>query len=447
MRPSTLTRTWHGSVGDAHHASAQSIAGLICDRLARVAQAEDAIRVASTQSSHPMAWYGPSLAHGDAGLALMHAARAAVATDGGESASRAGAFLRLAVNDSAAVPLESIGVSAGTTGLLVALDACADVEKRWATARDAYVKKMVGHILATPSLEGPLPLSDNDYDLVNGRAGSLCYLVSRRDSACEPAIERLVDDLVWVSTRSAGEHKQWRWWSEFGSSVSLSLRPDSTAERFLNFSTSHGAAGLVGAMSAAALAGVDRPGLLGAIEDLVSYLRTHSSAFEHGPLWPIGLNLSEDLLPQPPGEPSRQIAWCYGAAGMALAFHTAADALDDEDLRQFSLGVIHGVWSRIADHTFFSPTLCHGTAGILLLALEFAYREPESGADEVARNLLDRLIEGADDDTLLIYQDREPPNHTVDQPSFLTGSAGVAATLLAVAAPRRPRWLAPFLFR
>lgn len=439
--------TWHRKLDGTRAARAQEVASQICDRLSDPDTVAQLIRTAATQSTHPMGWYGPSLAHGDAGLAVMHAARAAQDVGDGFSAQHAGRYLRLAAGDTDHVPLENVGVSAGTAGLLVAFDACAEVEPRWTAARDAYAQNVAAHIVSGPGLAGPLPLSDTSYDLVNGRAGTLAYLCSRRDAVVDPAIDRLVDDLVWVSGREDEAPHQWRWRSEVGSSVSLAIKKEDTADRCLNLSTSHGASGVVGALSAAYTSGIRRPGQRDAIEQLVAWIRGQASQDDAGPLWPVGIDLDEDLRELPAGQPSTQLAWCYGAAGMALAFHIAAEALDDDELKAYALQVAEGVWQRAREHTFMTPTLCHGIAGVLLIAHDFAARAPESSAARTADLLLDELVRRADPALPLVYQDREPPNAMVDQPAFLTGSTGVAATLLAMTSTARPSWLAPFLFR
>jgi len=181
--------------------------------------------------------------------------------------------------------------------------------------------------------------------------------------------------------------------------------------------------------------------------NLTKWLRGLDTPDEHGPLWPVGVGLDADLYELPAASPSAQIAWCYGAAGMAPAFAVAAEALGDAELREYSVRVAEGVWSRVRRHDFFSATLCHGMAGVLLIALDFAEREPYSMAADVASELLGKLLARADEQAPLIFRDHEPPDASVDQPAFLTGTAGVAATLSAAASSERPRWLAPFLFR
>lgn len=49
-------------------------------------------------------------------------------------------------------------------------------------------------------------------------------------------------------------------------------------------------------------------------------------------------------------------------------------------------------------------------------------------------------MDTADPDLPLLYRDHETTGHIVDNPGLLTGAAGIALTLRALATGHRPGW-------
>lgn len=419
--------TWHGALTKDQPVAAARTAALVCDRLADPDQVALVIHQAATQSTHPMAWYGPSLAYGDAGLALAHATIGGPGRPRPEAVERAGAYLRLAVGDTRHVPLSGSGVSAGTAGLLVALDACTEVEPRWGPARDSYLADLRDLLLASPALTGPLPLSDSDYDLVNGRAGALAYLVARRDPSDGPAIARLVDDLLWVCGRDESPARQWRFRSEVGTSVSLAVKDPNTSDRMLNLSASHGAAGLLGALAAAAANGVEHPGLTQTLVNLTKWLRGLDTPDEHGPLWPVGVGLDTDHHELPAASPSSRT---FGR------FHDLLGDRAVDDLRSLAAMDAAARPDAISTSISYLPSSGHAANVTLVPKLhphEIVINVGTSGS-EADRLALEELSVGATESGFYLWSTRRGRRVTVSQSHMLNilSAPDVARLLLEV---------------
>ncbi|MBV9617103.1 MAG: hypothetical protein JO031_16745, partial [Ktedonobacteraceae bacterium] len=88
----------------------------------------------------------------------------------------------------------------------------------------------------------------------------------------------------------------------------------------------------------------------------------------------------------------------------------------------------------------FSPTLCHGYAGLLAICLRFAQNTDSPIIREQIPRLVEQVLQTCSPEYPLGVRDEEQRGNFVDDPGFLTGAIGVALTLLAAATPVEPAW-------
>lgn len=133
------------------------------------------------------------------------------------------------------------------------------------------------------------------------------------------------------------------------------------------------------------------------------------------------------------------VTWCAGAVGVARALWLAGRVLDDGSLRARAeeLALLD------ADHR--TPTLCHGTAGALLVSALFWWDTGDERHRGHAARLCARLLDSYEPDTVFGFRDVEAGGARVDNPGVLVGAAGIALVLRALTAPRPPAWPRLFL--
>lgn len=93
-----------------------------------------------------------------------------------------------------------------------------------------------------------------------------------------------------------------------------------------------------------------------------------------------------------------------------------------------------------------SPTLCHGYAGLLAIAVEFVRAGASERAGAAVPVMAEDLAGHADPTRPVLFTDQDVPGNHVDDPSLLTGAAGVAMALLAEPS-REPGALLPLMGR
>jgi hypothetical protein len=133
--------------------------------------------------------------------------------------------------------------------------------------------------------------------------------------------------------------------------------------------------------------------------------------------------------------------WCTGTLGVARALWLAGTALPDTDFRTVAVDL---ALDR-PESVHRSPTLCHGTAGALLVAVHFWWNTGDQRFREQAVERCERLLEAYEPDSLFGFHDVETTGIAVDNPGVLVGSAGVAMALSATTAARPPAWTRLFL--
>lgn len=433
----TAPHAWPAQRSGPAASRAREFAELI---VRRTGTTEDVLALAARsaeQATYPAGWYMPGLSHGHAGLALLHleAARTGIADH-----DLAFGYVREAFAATELEPLEGPGLFGGTSGLALALAECAKDEPRFAPSlwrlHDQLAQQVIDNVY--PTVERAV--SDEHYDLITGAAGTLAYLssVHEPDAKSVTAIELLADYLIWLSEPSDDEHTPRRWLLTPQSYPPLDTYHQKYPHGYLNLGLAHGVPGVVAALASAWRAGHRRPGHRAAMDALTSWIRDSHSSDRFGPVWADGVAVDENGRELPPDAHCDQIAWCYGTAGVCASLLTVARATGDEDLAQVAVDGFDAVLARTRETTLLSPTLCHGHSGILALCLEFGDRSPY--AREVAPLLLDELLAYGDPSRPLVFADQETPGVYVDDPSFLTGAAGVALTLLAAVSELRPGW-------
>ncbi len=243
-------------------------------------------------------------------------------------------------------------------------------------------------------------------DLLSGAAGAILALLARFRSTGDPrsldAAVRLGDEIVSAATRDAGGC---RWENARVMGSNAGAQPLT--------GLSHGAAGLGLALLELQRTS-DRPALLETARAAFAYEDELFDARHGG--WP------DFRVDAPPGS-RYPIAWCHGAAGIALSRLRALTLGETGDACQVSaragLEATLGRLERLATGRASEGCLCHGWSGLVEVALvaartrgEPAYREL---AERVCRNQLAQAAE---------------PRSAVLDPSLMLGRAGVGYSLL-----------------
>lgn len=355
-------------------------------------------------------WSAASLGFGGAGIALLGHELGDVRT--GHDLLRQGAAQLGATT--------SPGLFDGDAGygLVVSL---AGGPGAYRTLRAQLDSRLLPAITRAVKEIGPGPAeSTRPYDLVSGLAGYGAYLrtgfADDRDAA--------VDAVSTECDRLFGAERP---------NLVVAVEPEAGfpagVTGYLDCGMAHGLAGLIAMRAVTGVGGVDN------LERATEWLAAQHFRADGTIRWPRRILLDDAgaaVGTTPPGT-----GWCYGTAGIARALWLSAVATGRRDHRALALEAFDAVTAEPPPE---SPTLCHGLAGLLMIALEFAHDTGSGAAKAFCHRLTDLIIDRYEPQSVVGFRDREPDGALVENPGLLNGSTGVALALSAALSGRRRPW-------
>jgi hypothetical protein len=428
--PWATRREWRAALShrQAQHAARTGIA---------VAQ-----RIRARESAQPTTtgrWHSISLADGDTGAALMCGYLGECLSDPTWAVSAHAFLLKAATSAQGAGP-NAPGLFNGLAGLGFAASALSGGGTRYQNLLSS-IDGALSTYLSTAWAERHRGSYVEDFDVVSGLSGIGVYWLQRAHAPAGAAALNTVAELLLGTRESAITPRQWM---EPGDAPAPRTRVHNPRGD-LNCGLAHGVPGPLAFLAHARSRGIRSKGIDEAIEASVYWLVDHRTDDNWGPNWPTHVLVDDD-----PGahsqantaDPSNvtRAAWCYGCPGVARALWRAGIALDRADWRDLAIDAIDAVYRRPAvARQMSSPGLCHGLAGVLQITLRFYHDTRDEGFARQAWALVEELLDLFDPNSEFGFRNPNP-NADGDDPSFLEGAAGVAATLLAASTNIAPTW-------
>ncbi|GAT66679.1 lanthionine synthetase C-like protein [Planomonospora sphaerica] len=268
------------------------------------------------------------------------------------------------------------------------------------------------------------------YDVISGLSGLGRYLLmaSGEDDRVLRGVLRYLVDLT--GTGEVAGYRVPRWWVAGGPRLDI---PDDPVYRHghANVGVAHGIAGPLALLALAWRAGVRVPGQREAMERVVAWLLSWRCPDDAGVCWPDTVTFDQHRGGPRPA-PACVPTWCYGIPGIARSIQLAGLALDRRDWRAAALDAMRSLLDRpAAEWGLASPSVCHGSAGVLQIALRLA---ADSEADTTARDVADlaaaRTVELFDPDLEFGFRyPIPPPKRYLEGAGMLDGAAGTALAL------------------
>jgi len=377
--------------------------------------------------------FGPSLAGGDAGLAVLFGYLARCSLDDAWEKTAHAAALRMGAS-LAARPGPPVGLFGGLAGVAFAFWYLSHGDTRYRRARSAVEDLLLPQAtdLAT-SFAQRRGMPVEDYDVVSGLCGVAAYLLCRSaDDRALSALAVIVEALVEIVERNESPPA----WFTPASLISARAMIGNYPEGNLNCGMAHGASGILAILALAHQTNVPVAHLPAAIERLAHWLIDQRQTQHWGDFWPaaVGVRASDKPTPAP-------IGWCYGNPGVARALWLAGAALRNQTIRAIAIEALRSVYRRLAMHrNAMSPTFCHGVAGVLHITMRFANDTGLPDLRAAAEDMLERLLAHYSEDAPLGYRDHDFDIGLVDRHGLLDGAAGVALVLLAASSNQVPDW-------
>jgi lantibiotic modifying enzyme len=207
--------------------------------------------------------------------------------------------------------------------------------------------------------------------------------------------------------------------------------------RSVSCGMAHGVAGLISTRARLAMVAGETGATLDNLRAATSWVMAQRIGI--GPLWPraVLFDRHDRVCGQAPA--SSPSWWCTGGAGIARALWLSGTATGAAEPGEMAIDVM----ARLAaDQSSWPATsgLCHGVAGLLVIAQEFARDTGRPEMTDLASALTEILVSRFDAATLLGYQNVETSGRTVDDPGVMLGTTGIALGVAAAISPSRSGW-------
>lgn len=395
--------------------------------------AVDAIAESITSITSPPGERDPSLAKGQAGLALLYTWLART-----RHTPQADVLAWQCLDEAIeAVSTQAMNASfwGGFTGVawtaeLVDRLLDPDAEDRNEAVDDALLRLL--------SRASPWPAP---YDLVVGLTGLGVYSLQRYPHPL--AIECLRRVVELLDERAQHDEHGLYWWTPPAEILNQEARKQYPSGR-ADLGVAHGVAGVIALLGSICGAGVEQATARPLLEGAVRWLLAHSVPTDAGPTFPIWV--APDLQPSP-----ARCAWCYGDPGIAAALMMAARGVGDAGWEQAAVALACRAAERPTSETgVVDACFCHGAAGLAHIynRIYQATGEPKLGRAalywlertlgyyRLARDDGGSWVQGSKDPT------RQEPWTGID---LVDGAAGVALVLLAATTSVEPTWDRMFL--
>lgn len=366
----------------------------------------------------------PSLAGGDAGLALLYAFLGRATGETGDG--RAAAHLEAAIDALATTPLPG-ALYGGFSGVAWS----AELLQGGGGEEDDDFNAEVDEALLAHVGQGPW---HGHYDLVSGPVGLAVYALERLPRPQAGALAREIVARLEETAQRVPEGTTWhtRW-----DLLPEHQRPGYPGGHY-NLGVAHGVPGAIAVLGQACAAGVERarPLLEGAVE------------------WVLAQEMPEDSpsrfpysqAPEVRRSPARA-AWCYGDPGVAAALLVAARCAGEARWEEEALRIARCAARRPEDSAgVVDAGICHGAAGLAHVYNRIHQATGDEEVGEAACFWIRRTLEMRQPgEGVAGYLSWGPPrgggpSRWLPDAGLLTGAAGVALTLLAAATPVEPAW-------
>jgi class I lanthipeptide synthase len=399
------------------------------EEAARAASAVTAIAEAIRKVPLPAWNQGPSLANGEAGIALFFAYldRACPGAGYDEIAQQRLERAIAAVASSSQMP----ALYSGFTGVSWVVEHLQDRsnEEDEDDPNQEIDTALLGHLRQTPWM--------HPYDLVSGLVGYGVYTLERlaRPSAAA-CLELVVERLAEI----AQPHLEGlSWYTPFH------LIPEPNRPWYPtgydNLGVAHGTPGVIALLARICAAGVAADRASSLLAGAVPWLLAQKLPAGENSVFPYGVGHDIRIRPA-------RTAWCYGDPGIAVALLAAGRAAGRPEWEREALALARTVARRLpASCGVEDAGLCHGAAGLghVLNRLHQATGDPELLT--AARAWFGRALAywepGQGIGGFLAFT---PPAGEFDRlvwnedAGFLAGSAGIALALLAATTGVEPAW-------
>ena len=289
------------------------------------------------------------------------------------------------------------------------------------------------------------PVRDSNHDLISGVSNTLYYLLDFEHSQEEKhLLTRCLEYLVGLTKDTMYHGKPIIAFHVLQPNQNPNFDQELFHEGNLNFGLAHGMLGPLIAMAKAYATGVEVAGLRDGIERTYHLYETYQLVDkENVPHWPGTMTVEEYW--EGACKPERLhscSSWCYGNAGVIRGLQKVATYMNWKEEELHYINAMKDLLAQeTAKYNLFSPSICHGFSSLVFLqTCAYASYGDLGLLTNLERNVRRLIVEykksnERDVNIQDILDQKIWVEGYLEELSLLTGSIGVAITLLSLRGP------------
>lgn len=202
------------------------------------------------------------------------------------------------------------------------------------------------------------------YDVISGLTGILSYLsLFKEDTLCYQGLREGIDALIKLTRTIVINGIEVPGWYISGENQFSQLEREAYPDGNFNTSLSHGIAGPLVFLSEMMREGVCNNNQKDAVQRIVDFYFLYGIIEDGRKIWKGQIEF-EEIKNKSPNKHNlvKRDAWCYGTPGICYSLIQAGYALGDQKMIEFGIGNLKQTIPDIKG--IYSPTFCHGYAGI-----------------------------------------------------------------------------------
>lgn len=207
---------------------------------------------------------------------------------------------------------------------------------------------------------------------------------------------------------------------------------DTFPNGYINFGLSHGAAGILLALSISYNQGMRTLNQKNCILKLFDVF-IEKSYKVNGIFYYPGILSFEEYIENNYMPEKQRNSWCYGNIGIMCSLFQAARAINRLDLQdKIEKQIINLAELKLEEHLFNSPVICHGYSGLILLFDWYNKINSKEIFINAIKEITDLLICSNIENIASDFMDMDKKGNKKDTFSVLDGSFGCVLTLLTL---------------
>lgn len=288
-----------------------------------------------------------------------------------------------------------------------------------------------------------------DYDVIEGISGIVSYLLLlTEEKSMKRLLRETLEFLIRITDDIERHGEKVPGWHIPSEHHFTQQEKDLYPKGSFNLGLAHGISGIIVVLSKALITGIKVKGQEQSIKKMVEFLIQFANKDETHLFWKGFISFEEFKSGKASNKVDfRRDAWCYGNPGVCLALLYAGKALEKNEYTELAIHTLEETIKEL--HGIYSPTFCHGFAGISQILLKANEIIGEKYFEEHIEELKNKLINSYDDTYIFGFHNHEAFDSRgvipVNYVGLLDGSVGVCLSLIGIELGVKTKWREAFV--